>query len=135
MTLGSLHTSTQLLDLLQEKFLQALMSGNFQLPPPHVLPFAAALSAAGGIGGYAGGLGSLPYPVFPAGLPHPPPPPPPPGLGPPPPPGLGPLQGPPAPSSRALPFPPLSTATYHGGFQQNMTSSAHGPGDCINTDG
>ena len=37
---------------LQEKFLAALMSGNFQLPPPHVLPFAAALSAAGALPGY-----------------------------------------------------------------------------------
>ena len=111
------------------------MSGNLQLPPPHVLPFAAALSATGGIGGYPAGLGTLPYPVFPAGLPHPPPPPPPPpGLGPPPP-GLGPLQGPAAPSSRSLPLPPLSSAAYHGGFQQNMTSSSHAPADCINTDG
>jgi len=114
----------------QEKFLQALMSGNLQLPPPHVLPFAAALSAAGGIGGYPGGLGTLPYPVFP----HPPPPPPPHGLGPPPP-SLGPLQAPSAPSSRAVPLPPLSSATYHPGFQQNMTSSSHAPADCVNTDG
>ena len=58
---------------LQEKFLAALMSGNFQLPPPHVLPFAAALSAAGALPGYppAGlGGGSLPYPVFPLSLIH-----------------------------------------------------------------
>ena len=108
------------------------MSGNLQLPPPHVLPFAAALSAAGGIGGYPGGLGTLPYPVFPTGLPHPPPPP---GLGPPPP-SLGPLQGPPAPSSRAVPLQSLSSAAYHGGFQHNMTSSSHAPAaDCISNDG
>jgi len=123
---------------LQEKFLQALMSGGLQLPPPHVLPFAAALSAAGGIGaGYpaaAAALGSLPYPVFPGGLPHPPPPPPP-GLGPPPP-GLGPLHGPPS-SSRAVvpPLAPLSSSSaYHGGFQPSMTSS-HAPADCISADG
>jgi len=48
---------------LQDKFLQALMTGNL-LPPPHVLPFAAAAALSAAANGSIHYPAGMPYPMF-----------------------------------------------------------------------